>query len=52
MRCHAWLLVKTLFSQKLFATSIGDLKLKFEYHQQLKKWRSRKVFCLVQVHTL
>ena len=37
MSWHAWFLVKTLFSQKIFVTSIGELKLKFEYHQQLKE---------------
>ena len=26
--CHAGLLVKTLFSQEIFVTSVGDLKLK------------------------
>jgi len=45
-------LVKTLFFQEIFTTSVGDLKLKFEFRNSLKKCPSWKIFCPVQVNTL
>lgn len=35
--CFARLLVKTLFSQEIFVTSVGDLKLNYKCRQQFLK---------------
>lgn len=40
-----------LFSEGIFITSVGYLKLKFEFPKQLKKCHSGKIVCPVQVHT-
>jgi len=42
-----------IFSRDIIIiTSVGDLKLKFEFCKQLKKCLSWKIFCPVKVNTL
>lgn len=53
MRCLAGSVGQNLiFSRNIIITSVGDLKLKFEFCKQLKKCLSWKIFCPVKVTTL